>query len=480
MQNEELLNIKLQNADTIIILSGSDLSGITLPDNKTVVEDCCMFTPVVFNAAWQSFDIVSYAKKHHNGDNKRAYNEFCKYMEDAKEINRDEYFSFSLVPQKFFVVIKVLKNVNLLRMRDKTCTFAAKPVNMLLKDFFSRFPDEESCVSYFKEIRQSVGVTCPKCGGTVHTWLNCRGEFQCKKCGCRTSLTKGTVMESSRLSMYAWFFTAHLMTSFKQVLSAKEIQHQLEMKEYPPVWLMMMKLRDIMGKRDAVYKLSDQIELDVSYFPTTVFAEGGGEKALDTKKTTVLVIAESKAVDEILPEYLSNIADNESINKASRLIRKAEKRSVKKAVHYIKMFAVPNQQFETIKPFVVASIDKDAKAVTDGGKSLFRLKELLKTHEAHQETEGGAHEVVVNILPWVHIVTGECRSGIEAIHKEVDERFLQLYLNEYCWKFNRRFFRDSKDPKYDLFDHLIKTAATYTSDIKWRDYAGGGKAVDIL
>lgn len=185
-------------------------------------------------------------------------------------------------------------------------------------------------------------------------------------------------------------------------------------------------------------------------------------------------------MDSSVSEYLSNIADNESINKASRLIKKAEKQSVKKAVHYIKMFAVPNQQFETIKPFVVASIDKDTKAVTDGGKSLFRLKELLKTHEAHQETDGGTHEVVVNVLPWVHIVTGECRSGIEAIHKEVDERFLQLYLNEYCWKFNRRFFRDSKDPKYDLFDHLIKTAATYTSDIKWRDYAWGGKVVNTL
>ncbi len=76
-------------------------------------------------------------------------------------------------------------------------------------------------------------------------------------------------------------------------------------------------------------------------------------------------------------------------------------------------------------------------------------------------------------------VTGECRSGIEAIHKEIDERFLQLYLNEYCWKFNRRFFRDSKDPKYDLFDHLIKIAAIYTSDIKWRNYAGAVNAFNI-
>ena len=54
--------------------------------------------------------------------------------------------------------------------------------------------------------------------------------------------------------------------------------------------------------------------------------------------------------------------------------------------------------------------------------------------------------------------------------KEIDGRFLQLYLNEYCWKFNRRFFRDSEDPKYDLFDRLVRISALYTSDIKWRDY----------
>jgi hypothetical protein len=42
------------------------------------------------------------------------------------------------------------------------------------------------------------------------------------------------------------------MTSIKQVLSAKEVQHQLSIS-YPPVWLMMMKLRDVMGvQRDFV------------------------------------------------------------------------------------------------------------------------------------------------------------------------------------------------------------------------------------
>lgn len=60
----------------------------------------------------------------------------------------------------------------------------------------------------------------------------------------------------------------HLMTSIKQVLSAKEVQHQLGMEQYLSVWLVMMKLRDIMGKREKIYQLSGDIELDEAFFPT--------------------------------------------------------------------------------------------------------------------------------------------------------------------------------------------------------------------
>ena len=148
-----------------------------------------------------------------------------------------------------------------------------------------------------------------------------------------------------------------------------------------------------MGKRDAMYMLTNQVELDVSYFPTFILIEDNGEKVLETKKTIVLVISDIQAVDEILTEYLSNIPDNDSINKASGQIKRASKQSVKKVIHYIKVFAVPNQRYETIKPFIKKNIDTEAKALTDGSKSLFRLKELLKEHEGHHETDGGKHEV---------------------------------------------------------------------------------------
>ena len=40
------------------------------------------------------------------------------------------------------------------------------------------------------------------------------------------------------------------------------------------------------------------------------------------------------------------------------------------------------------------------------------------------------------------------------------------------------FFGDATDPKYDLFDRFVRIAATYTSDIKWRDYPDTSKEED--
>ena len=201
--------------------------------------------------------------------------------------------------------------------------------------------------------------------------------FNVKTVGNRISLTKGTVMEHSKLPLYNWFFTAHMMTSIKQVLSAKEIQHQLELEYYSPAWLMMMKLREIMGQRDSIYTLSDQIELDLSYFSTSFISEEGGEKVLKSKKTPVLVIAQSKDAGSILNEYLSDNTDIERFNKASKLMKQANRSKVKKAVRYIKMYALPDSKYKTLAPYAEKSVNQDSKIHSDGGHNLMGLKKTL-------------------------------------------------------------------------------------------------------
>ncbi len=279
-------------------------------------------------------------------------------------------------------------------------------------------------------------------------------------------------MEHSRISMRTWFYTMHLMTSIKQVLSAKEVQHQLCMSEYPPVWLMMMKLRNIMGKRESIYRLSGTVELDEAFFPTRMDAEGKSNPmkrgAGSQRQSKVLVIVESKAVDDILREYWESNNVPKTMEKAARLTTRSKGQSVKKVIHYIKMFAIDNLKASTIDELLAQNVDAKAIILSDGSSSHVNLTKNFAKHISLVE-KGNADEVVKKGLPWVHIIMGECRNGIAAIYKEIDGRFLQLYLNEYCWKFNRRFFRDSTDPKYDLFDRLVRISALYTSEIKRRD-----------
>ncbi|GAB6963038.1 hypothetical protein JCM17724A_17870 [Prevotella fusca JCM 17724] len=174
----------------------------------------------------------------------------------------------------------------------------------------------------------------------------------------------------------------------------------------------MMKYRDIMDKRESQYTLSAQVELDVSYFQTSVITDPESEdieKETKMVQTPVLVIAESKPVDEMLSEYLTNITENKYVNKASKLLRRSSTQKVKKVVRYVKMFAMPDSKYVSIKPYAEKAVSPTAKVVTDGGTNLISLRELF-CHESYRETEGEVHEVVTKVLPWVHIVTGECRT----------------------------------------------------------------------
>ena len=139
---------------------------------------------------------------------------------------------------------------------------------MNLLNFMSNFADEESCVTYLKEQRERRGVVCKHCGCTEHRWDAHKRCFECRNCHSRQSLRSGTVMQNSKLPYRYWIATMFLLMSTKKSFSTEEIRRQLGHKRYQPVWEMVCKLRDVMGKRDAQYSLDGQVELDDGFFTT--------------------------------------------------------------------------------------------------------------------------------------------------------------------------------------------------------------------
>jgi len=131
---------------------------------------------------------------------------------------------------------------------------------MNIFSFSAHFTSEADCRHHFKCERDRTGVVCSVCGNTAHYWIKSRWSYECKNCRHRTSLRSGTIMQSSNLSFLIWYKTMFLMSITKKGFSAKEIQKQLGLKRYEPVWQMTHKLRRAMGNRDARYTLEGMIE----------------------------------------------------------------------------------------------------------------------------------------------------------------------------------------------------------------------------
>lgn len=137
---------------------------------------------------------------------------------------------------------------------------------MNLTSFFAKYPDEASCIQAFKDKKLEIGVVCKKCSYKDHYFRKGDLKFECKKCHSRQSIRTGTVMENSNLPIRYWMMCLELMTLTKKSFSALEMQRLIGHKRYEPIWYMMHKIRRIMGKRDELYQLSDQVEMDEGFF----------------------------------------------------------------------------------------------------------------------------------------------------------------------------------------------------------------------
>ncbi len=307
---------------------------------------------------------------------------------------------------------------------------------MNLLDFTHIFPDEASCKRHFREMRENEGVVCSKCGGTSHYWKNDKECFECKTCKHRIGLRSGTVMHGSKMPFRSWYVVMHLLTATKKSFSAKELQRQLGHKRYEPVWTMVHKLRSAMGKRDSLYKLNEEIELDEGFFSTEM-PEAEKDKPLkrgrgSQKKTTVLVMVESKEVQE------------------------DDKKKNGKRCGHLKMKVIPDLKEATITKEVKTNISQEATIVSDNSTSYVGLKETVKEHKP----ETMDPKKVAKLLPWVHIAISNAKRLVLDVYHDVKPEYLQMYLDEFCYKFNRRYFGEK------LFNRLMVACITTKNDFR--------------
>ncbi|MEN9523609.1 MAG: hypothetical protein RL065_1986, partial [Bacteroidota bacterium] len=132
-------------------------------------------------------------------------------------------------------------------------------------EFFKKYSDEASCKAYFKELKERKGLKCKRCEGTAMNWIESESRWRCRSCNQSMSIKTDTVMENSNLGYKKWMWCMYYMTLTKKGFSAMEMQRLLGHKRYAPIWLMMQKLRIVIGRRDAKYKLEELVEMDEAF-----------------------------------------------------------------------------------------------------------------------------------------------------------------------------------------------------------------------
>lgn len=300
---------------------------------------------------------------------------------------------------------------------------------MNLFNFTAHFGDEESCRLHFKEQRDKIGVTC-KCGHKEHYWIKSVWSYECKKCHSRTSLRSGTIMQSSNLPFLVWYKTMFLLSATKKGFSSKEIQRQLGLKRYEPVWSMVHKLRKAMGKRDDRYTLEGMIEMDEGYF--TIEASESAHKTQKAgrgskTKANVVVMAESTVLEDI------NTGEKE------------------RQCRYFKAKVLDNHQAEEIDETIKQSIDDEKVIVfSDKSTSYVNIADYVEIHITEKSNEQTTKET----LKWVHIAISNAKRNFTGNYHKIKRKYLQLYLNEFVYKLNRRYFGDK------MFDRLVIAGIT--------------------
>jgi len=278
-----------------------------------------------------------------------------------------------------------------------------------------QFPDEESCRSHLRDVREKQGVVCKKCRGEKHYWLKAKGQWQCAGCSFRTTLRSGTVMENSKLPVRTWYIAMAFMTYSKKGISAVELQRQLGHKRYDTVWSLMHKIRQAMGKRDGLYGPKGEIEFDEGYFGTAT--EEGEKKKLkrgrgSQKKSNVAAMAESTPLE-----------DPGTGEKSSHC-------------RYFKMKVLDSHKAEEINDTVEGNFDERSIVFSDRSTSYVDISDYVEMHI----TVKSGKETTATTLKWVHIAIANAKRTLLGIYHKIKGKYLQNYLDEFCYKLNRRYF----------------------------------------
>jgi hypothetical protein len=282
---------------------------------------------------------------------------------------------------------------------------------MSLMAFLDHYGTEEQCRAALAKVRWPGGFRCEGCSHRGHCHLKCRDVYQCNRCKRQVSLISGTLFAETKLPLRTWFLAIYLLTQHKNGISALALHRQLGVS-YNTAWLLKHKLMSpkgtsfgaqAMAERDSDLALGGIVQMDDAYWGGE--RHGGGRGRGSPGKTPFV------AAVQCTPEG-HPIA--------------------------MRMDVVPGFRKAMLTTWAQRHLVPGTAVVSDGLKCFPGVTDADCTHTAIS-TGGGVPDLGHPIFWWVNTMLGNVKNALHGTYHALRPKYLQRYLSEFCYRFNRRF-----------------------------------------
>jgi transposase len=296
-----------------------------------------------------------------------------------------------------------------------------------MMEFMQQFADDRACLDYlWRERFSSDGshADCPKCGVTrkFHR-VKDRPSYDCDTCGHHIHPTAGTIFHKSATSLHLWFYAMYIMASTRCGVSAKQLERELGVT-YKTAWRMFNLIRNEVMADDAHGPLSGEVEADETW-------HGGKMRESERKRK----IANKDAV-QIGPHAKKRETVFAIVERGGRVV----------AMH------VPSRYGHTLRKNLLQHVEPGATVYTDdyaGYNGIdFTYTHHTINHSGRIYAEGHVHTQTIEGFFSLF------KNGVRGVYHSVSPKWLQGYLNEYTWRYNRR------DNGRAMFLDLIEASAS--------------------
>ncbi len=308
-----------------------------------------------------------------------------------------------------------------------------------LDAFDKRFPSDDICKQYLKEMRWPDGVRCPRCRNENVYELKARPfKWVCKsgqssndphtgkpvvcdkKNGYRFSVITHTIFENTKRPLRSWFKIGFLMLVSKKGVSALQLHRMMYgsklLNNYHTTWYQCMRLRAAM-KDSEWEQLMGVVEIDEVYL-------GGLER---NRHKSERKLAGQRGIAG-KTEVIGAIARKGNV--VCQMVEDAD--------------------FSTYNDFVRKTVSGRVDLIATDESYRYRhlnrmgFKHDFVTHKNDEFVRGKVHTQTIESF-WSLL-----RRGIMGSYHKVSKDYLPLYLSEFTYRHNRR---NADDPFAELISN---------------------------